>query len=301
MKILLATDGSQHSEGAATFLTCLNLSSDDEIMVFHAIYWIPFLYDREFYCETLKEIKMAIAPKILDSALNILRPVHAKISTTLTEGSPEEAIVDMARNSGMDIIVMGARGVRGIESLFVGSVTRSVSIKSPVPVLVTKLPVRKRPDKIRILFATDGSEYAMATEEFLSSMPFPDNTGITIVTVMPSEFLDIPETFVPEIIEKTIEIVEKAESMRRAESERIAEEAKEYLSTTFSNVNVLCEVGDPSKEILRVSDALRTDIIAVGCRGLRGIKGMMGSVSRNVLTHSKCSVLIGKTCKEKIT
>jgi hypothetical protein len=35
---------------------------------------------------------------------------------------------------------------------------------------------------------------------------------------------------------------------------------------------------------LETSEELKTDIIAVGCKGLRGIKGMMGSVSRNILT-----------------
>jgi len=80
-------------------------------------------------------------------------------------------------------------------------------------------------------------------------------------------------------------------------SERIIEQAREYLRGRFNNINVLSKEGDPSTEILEASEELKTDIIAVGCRGLRGIKGMMGSVSRNILTHSKSSVLIGKTCK----
>jgi len=40
--------------------------------------------------------------------------------------------------------------------------------------------------------------------------------------------------------------------------------------------------------------AIKADIIAVGSRGLRGIKGALGSVSRHVLNHAECSVLIGK-------
>jgi nucleotide-binding universal stress UspA family protein len=46
---------------------------------------------------------------------------------------------------------MGARGIKGIKSLFIGSVTRSVAIKSPKPVLVTKLPVYEKPDKMKII------------------------------------------------------------------------------------------------------------------------------------------------------
>jgi nucleotide-binding universal stress UspA family protein len=298
MKILLATDGSENSEGAARFLRCLNLSSEDEITIFHALYWIPFLYDKESYYGTLKEIKKKIAPRIIDSVFEILKPVKAKICTAIIEGSPEECIIDAAMDSNMDMIVMGARGIKGISSLFIGSVTRSVAIKSPKPVLFTKLPVCERPGKIKILFATDGSDHSFATGEFLSKIPFHDNTEITILNVMPSEFLDIPETFAPEMVKQFVGLAEKFRSMRRIESERITHQAGEYLGKKFRRMDVLSEVGDPSTEILKTAEALKTDVIAVGCRGLRGITGMMGSVSRNVLSHSRCSVLIGKTCRE---
>ncbi|NOZ68981.1 MAG: universal stress protein, partial [Deferribacteres bacterium] len=41
MKILLATDGSEYSDEAARFLTRLDLSADDEIVVLHALSWTP--------------------------------------------------------------------------------------------------------------------------------------------------------------------------------------------------------------------------------------------------------------------
>jgi nucleotide-binding universal stress UspA family protein len=298
MKILLATDGSEYSKGAARFLRCLNLAAEDEITVFHALYWIPFLYDRESYYGTLKEIKKDVAPRIIDSVSEILKPVNAKISTAIIDGPPEECIIDAAMDSGMDMIVMGARGIRGIETLFIGSVTRKVAIMSPKPVLVTKLPASEKPDELKILFATDGSDYSRATGEFLSTIPFHDNTKIAIVNVMPLDFLDIPATIVPEIIERTIELADKIRSMRFSASQRIVDQAREYLIKRFKNIEVLSECGDPSAEILKAAERLKTDLIAVGCRGLRGIRGMMGSVSRNILTHSTCSVLIGKTCKD---
>jgi nucleotide-binding universal stress UspA family protein len=65
----------------------------------------------------------------------------------------------------------------------------------------------------------------------------------------------------------------------------------------FKNIVILHKSGDPSSEILKTAEQTEADIIAVGCRGLRGIKRILGSVSRNVLAHSKSSVLIGKTCR----
>ena len=60
MKILLATDGSEHSCRAAKFLTNLNLSSDDEITVLHVITGVPFKDDAASYYSSLKQIKQEI-------------------------------------------------------------------------------------------------------------------------------------------------------------------------------------------------------------------------------------------------
>lgn len=298
MKILLATDGSEYSEAAARFLARLNLSPDDEITIFHAVSWIPLFYEREEYYKNLKEIKKEIAPRILDAALEILRPVSAKISTEIKDGSAEYYVVRTAEEAGVDVIVMGARGVKGVKSLFIGSVTRAVAIASSMPVLVVKLPVFERPGKLKILFATDGSQNSLAVGELLSSMPFRDDTEVTVMNVIWSDFSDIPERFVMEVNERIIEDVARSRKTEFAESKKIMDQARESLVKRFRDVKVLSKIGDPPAEILKESEISGADLIAVGCRGLRGIKGMMGSVSRNILTHSKCSVLIGKTCRE---
>lgn len=296
MKILLATDGSACSEGAARFLTCLDLTPEDEITVFHAVSWVPFLYDRQSYIEALKEIRKEIAPKILDATLDILEATGAKLSSAIVDGAAHYYIVDAAVSSGMDMIVMGARGVKGVESLFVGSVTKSVSMASPVPVLVTKLPACSRTKKMKILFAADGSEHSVAAGRMLTRIPFPAGTELTLLNVIWSDFSDIPERFVLEVNERIKEVVAETRSAELREAERITEEARENLAAKFTDIRVMTKVGDPSAEILKAAEAIQADLITVGCRGLRGIKGMMGSVSRNILANAKCAVLIGKQC-----
>ncbi len=298
MKILLATDGSEYSERAARFLRCLDFSPEDEITVFHALSWIPFLYDKESYYNALKEIKRDVAPRILDSALDILKPLHAKISTAIVEGTAEQSIREAAEESGMDLIVMGARGIKGIKSLIIGSVTKSVAMHSHRPVLVVKAPACEGSKRMRILFASDGSGYCDAAGEFLSEIPFPADAELTILHVVWSDFSDIPERFVMEINERMKDIVAKKRSEEFSDSERILEHARTFLSKRFRNIHVLTRIGDPSAEILKTAEAIDADMTAVGCRGLSGIKGIMGSVSRNIVTHSKSSVLIGRACKE---
>ena len=242
MKILFATDGSKYSELAARFLACLNLSSDDEITVLHVVFWIPPQYaDAKFYFDTIKEMKKKIAPRVLDSALDILKPVKAKISTAIIDGSPEQCIVDVAAESDMDLIVMGARGITGIRSFFIGSVTNSVALSASKPVFITKPPVCNK-GNLKILFATDGSDHSIATGKLLSEIPFPENTEITILNVTRPAFWDIPKLF-PEINEKVIEMADQAKAIKVMNSEKIIEQAQEYLSRSFNIIDILSKDG----------------------------------------------------------
>jgi nucleotide-binding universal stress UspA family protein len=74
----------------------------------------------------------------------------------------------------------------------------------------------------------------------------------------------------------------------------ILDKAKGYLTDRYETIQTITRFGDPSSEIFSEAELLKADIIAIGCRGLKGIKGMLGSVSRNILIHGKSSVLIGK-------
>jgi nucleotide-binding universal stress UspA family protein len=301
MKVLFATDGSEFSETAAKFLTRINWSPEDSVTVFHAIYALPFPEDWKFHFDTLKTIKKDIAPRILDSAVAILKPIRAGISVEISEFppgecTPDQCIINTAESSNVDLIAMGARGIIGIKSVFLGSVTRLVTVHSSLPVLVVKPTAKSGSGRTKILFAVDGSGHSRAAGEFLSSVPFPDDVEVTVLHIIASGFSDIPERFAPEITDRFKETVAGARARELAESERIVEEARQSLGKRFRNISVLSKVGHPSTEILRTAELLETDLIVAGCRGQRGIKGMMGSVPRNVLTHAIRSVLIGKTC-----
>jgi len=100
---------------------------------------------------------------------------------------------------------------------------------------------------------------------------------------MPTELTDVSEPFAPEINEKTIKLASKMRETRLMQSKQIIEYARELLGRSFRKIDVLVQSGDPSAEIVKIAEGKRADLIAIGCRGLRGIRGKMGSVSRNAL------------------
>lgn len=295
MKILLTTDGSEYSETATKFLTRLNLSTNDEITILHVISDDPFEDKEDYYYSRIKRIKQLIAPKILDSAVNILKSTPAKINTELMNGYPDKCIVNAAVEANANIIIMGPKRMKGIRSRIVGSVTKSVSITSPKPVLIVKPPHRESSNKIKILFATDGSEYATKAGETITLMPFHDNTEITIIHVITPAFYDIPDKFKIKIDTHVMEEMKRYNTIKLEDSQTIIEQATEYLSKKYSNINKLTKVGDPSDEILHTANALEVNIIVVGSKGMGGFSGIVGSISRYILSAADCSVLIGKT------
>lgn len=294
MKILLATDGSEYSETAAKFLTRFNLTQEDEIIILYALNWLPVFSELESFYVDLGEIKKNVVPRILGSAESTLKTVKAKISSMLLEDFPDKAIVATAEEKDVDLIVMGARGLRGFGSYVIGSVTKLVAKTSSKPVLIIKPPLQAQSGRLKILFATDGSRQSDEMGKTLASIPFPEDSEVVIVNVMFPVFSDIPERFALEINDKIKALAASTRETEARESEKITKKAREYLGTKFPKVEEMTRFGDPSGEILLAAEALNADIIALGSSGMRGIKGMIGSVSRYVLNHSKCSVLIGK-------
>ncbi len=295
MRVLVATDGSEYSESAARFLTRFDFSDRDEIVVLHVVAEIP--YEDDYRAQIKQFIKRA-APGILKTAADILKPVKARVITREEEGDPDATIMDIAVNAEVDLIVMGARGIKGLKAFLLGSSTRSVVINSLKPVLVIKPAGWGAEGGLKILFATDGSELAQATGDLLMALPLPDDTEVRIINAAWSPISDIPESLSMQADEKLKETVARMRTIESESAGRVVYEAEQRLLSRFAHVDKVIRRGDPSLGILEESEKWKADMIAVGSRGLRGIKGMLGSVSRRVLGHAGCSVLVGKAAEK---
>jgi len=60
----------------------------------------------------------------------------AKLRTVLREGSPVDAIIDVASEENADVIVVGNRGMSGAKRFVLGSVPNAVSHHAPCHVLI---------------------------------------------------------------------------------------------------------------------------------------------------------------------
>ena len=231
MKILLATDGSEYSETAAKFLGLLDFSSDDVVILLHVVSQIPC--EDEYGKQILRAIKR-VSPKILRSCEDALRPLRVRIHKEEGEGVPEIEIARKADEDDVDLIVMGARGIKGISSLFLGSVTRAVSALSSRPMLVTKSRNKATEEGMKVLFCTDGSSSAMKTANILVQLPFSEKTELTILTITRSAFSDIPDRYALEVNEAMKDSLAGIRTSEARAAGEIIDSVQAQLSGRFS-------------------------------------------------------------------
>jgi len=77
------------------------------------------------------DIALTEVEQLLDDGLDL--------ETTTVEGRPSREIVRVAREQGVDCIVMGTHGRGGIDRLILGSVAERVVRTAPVPVVTVRL------------------------------------------------------------------------------------------------------------------------------------------------------------------
>jgi nucleotide-binding universal stress UspA family protein len=289
MKVLLATDGSAYSEDAARFLSRFDFTPDDEITVLHVLSETP--YDDDYHAKVLRLIKK-VGPRILESTVQILKPLKAKVIPLAVDGYPDSTIVEHAVQNHADVVILGARGVKGVKLLVLGSVTRNVAINSPKHTLVVKKPEGKVAGPMRVLFAAVGSACCESTADFLATLPFPKGTEMTVMHVVPSVLSDIPMQFL------SVTEVEMLKKMPREllPVKTVFDDMRMLLERSFDAIDFRTATGNTTMTILNAAEEMDADLIAVGSRGLRGLKGVLGSVSRNILAYAHCPVLIGKVC-----
>ncbi|HWH42726.1 MAG TPA: universal stress protein [Usitatibacter sp.] len=144
--ILFPTDGSKLSVNAARYAVELARSLGAKLTALHVIapYMPPFpdLTGGYAYAtgeEEYQRITQDQAEQILGAVGEAARAANVPFESVRTvSGTPWDAIVRTAGESGCDAIVMASHGRKGVSALVLGSETIKVLTHCSIPVLVTR-------------------------------------------------------------------------------------------------------------------------------------------------------------------
>jgi nucleotide-binding universal stress UspA family protein len=136
-RILLATDGSPHSEEASKYARDLALRDGALVVVVHTFPAVP-TYLSEPWREQLISRDILEGNRVANQAAETLRGAGVKVLVEVLEGPPADTILRVADVRQCDLIVMGSRGHGDLASLLLGSVSHRVLAHAHVPVMIVK-------------------------------------------------------------------------------------------------------------------------------------------------------------------
>jgi len=133
-----------------------------------------------------------------------------------------------------------------------------------------------------VLVAIDNSEFAAQVLQAVGQFKLEPTAKVILVHVVSSGMSDFDA------------VVDRP----HAQGNEIAYREVEKLLQSYQEM-LPCESeleivsGEPAQEIVRLANIYKVDLIAIGCRGLTGLKRILeGSVSAEVVAEAPCSVLV---------
>lgn len=288
--ILLATDGSKHSEGAIKEAIYLAKSCVAKLSVIYVLEINPELEtEGQKLVEKMENEAREHIDEIRKRAAR--ENVECEVIARRTD-QPFKAIVEEAEKRNIDVIVMGRRGRTGLKKALMGSVTAKVIGYAPCKVLI--VPVDARIDCKNIMLATDGSKYSEAAAAEAISIAKRCGSNLMVVSVVSLEAKQHYETgFLTSRLKKALDEIRWKDSPEAAE--RNISAVMEMAKNEGVNAEGLALIGRHYEAIVDAAREHNTDIIVLGAHGKTGIERLlMGSVTERVIALSPCTVLVVK-------
>ena len=138
-KILVPTDGSEHSIRAAEYAISVAKTHNAQVML---VYVVDEVVIDQFSKAAERDVVEAElkndGQRFIHYVVGLAEKEGVKSTSMLVKGTPFEQIVNITKSFDIDLVVMGTYGRRGPERILIGSVAERVIEYAPCPVLVIK-------------------------------------------------------------------------------------------------------------------------------------------------------------------
>jgi len=263
-KLLIATDGSQYSEGAVREAISLAKRCGSVLYIISALETVT---DYEgISVQRVEEMQEAEIRKHLEAVKENASKEGVPCWLIIAHGDPRAAIVEEAEKRSADLIIMGRRGLKGVAKAMMGAVASRVIGSAPCNVLV--VPRVATVECRTILVATDGSAHSNAA--VAQAVALAKQCGSRLIAL--SAMRDESER------DEALENVKRAVELGRKEG--VA-------------VEPLTPQGRSFDAIVETAGGRGADMIVMGGYGKSGLKKFfMGSSTEKVIGRSGCAVLV---------
>ncbi|MBL0259156.1 MAG: universal stress protein [Bacteroidetes bacterium] len=134
--ILVPTDFSGNATHAIRFALELSRKQKSKITLFHSFVLPVYATDIPVFPQADEELRK-VSEEALSNLVSKLKNENpgVVIDSFVSQGYAEDEIVDAAKSSGADMIVMGTQGASGLREALVGTITASVMDHAECPIM----------------------------------------------------------------------------------------------------------------------------------------------------------------------
>ncbi|MBD2386905.1 universal stress protein [Cylindrospermum sp. FACHB-282] len=278
-KILLAVSGLGHAEEMLKTLKDLPSIQSAKVTVLHVV---PSQSTTEAMTAKWEE-----GGKILANAIVSLNLDPSQVSSILRQGDPKDVVCQVADEMEADLIIMGSRGLKRLQSILANSVSQYVFQLSSRPMLLVKDDIYVKRIK-RVMVAIDNSEAAKKCLDL----------ALFMLRGVPEGQLVLGNV-TQELGGKKTEITEIKPDKNSPLSAAVAAAERQGVST-----RCVRSTGKPGEEICRLAKELNIDLLLLGSPDRRpsiaksfvDIDRLLGaSLSDYVRVNATCPVLLART------
>ena len=129
-KILVPLDGSKNSKKSLLNAIHLAVEHDASLIVVHVVNHS----EKKFKQSDIEDMP----PSFIIQAKKLAMDNKIPFENRILVGDPGHSIVEYANTHGIDLIVIGARGLSTFKKIFLGSVSHYVMQKADMPIVLVK-------------------------------------------------------------------------------------------------------------------------------------------------------------------
>lgn len=270
--ILAATDFSESAEGAIDWAVGVARTHGAKLLLVHALH---------------DEAERERCREALEERAATLRSSGTPVECRLVVGAAARAVIEVAEEAAVDLVVAGTRGQTGLKRIYLGSTAARLVRYATCPVLTV------HPEHIgqhrpihRILVPTDYS--ADAGLALRAAARLLDPALASALVVLLHVYRLHPRVAYP--------WTPSYPAHRRSE---LAREARRHLETLAAplralgfEVQMVAQEGHPAEVIDAEAIRVAADVIAMGTHGRSGLEHLrFGSIAEHVLPAAPCPVL----------
>ena len=271
--ILFLTDFTEASQTALAY--ALGLAKHFGAQLYPAHSCDPIILTETAAPDILDEVEENSRRRLKDLA----RENEINGTPLFARGPVADAVPGWINDHGIDLIVMGTHGRKGLKHFLMGSVAEAVFRHATCPVLTVGPHVTIRPyhdfKAEKILFPTDLGPHAEFATQYALSFAQESKAQVSFMHVVP-----LDEAFQHDRTPLVAESFKKLETL-------LPQDAKQWCQP-----DLVVEVGDPIKELLGYANTERPDLIVLGLpAGKKFNGGFHASVTYNLIAQAPCPVL----------